>query len=48
MSLQFASKDRIWCVMFVDANGRITRHVFFFSIFKSQCVQYMEQRGHTT
>jgi hypothetical protein len=48
MSLEFASKDGIWCVMFVDACGRTTKHVLFFSIFKSQCVQYMEQRGYTS
>jgi len=46
MSLQFASKDKTWCVMFVDGGGRITRRVLFFSRFKSQCVQYMEQRGY--
>ena len=46
MSLEFASKDKMWCVMFVSADGRITRHVLFFSIFKSQCVQYMTQRGY--
>ena len=48
MSLQFASKDRIWCVVFVEGSGRITSRVLFFSIFKSQCVQYMEQRGYTS
>ena len=48
MSLEFASKDKIWCVVFVDATGRMTRHVLFHSIFKSQCVQYMEQRGYTS
>ena len=46
MSLEFASKDKIWCVVFVDATGRMTSRVLFFSIFKSQCIQYMEQRGH--
>ena len=45
MSLQFASKVKLWCVMFVDGNGRITGNVMFCSIFKSQCEQFMEERG---
>ena len=45
MSLEFSTKDGIWCVMFVDANGRMTSRVLYFSIMKSHCVQYMEQRG---
>ena len=46
MSLQFSTKDKMWCVMHVDANGRITSRVRFYSIMKSQCVQFMEQRGY--
>ena len=45
MSLQFSTKDKMWFVMHVDANGRMTSRVLYFSIMKSQCVQYMEQRG---
>jgi len=43
MSLEFSSKDKMWFVMHVDANGRMT--VRFYSVIKSECVQYMEQRG---
>jgi len=46
MSLQFSTKDKTWCVMFIDANCRMTSRVLYFSIMKSQCVQYMEQRGY--
>lgn len=45
MSLQFSTKDKMWCVMHVDANGRMTSRVLYFSIMKSQCIQYMAQRG---
>jgi hypothetical protein len=44
MSLEFSSKDKMWFVMHVDANGRMT--VRFYSVIKSECVQYMEQRGY--
>jgi len=45
MSLEFASKDRIWCVLFVEG-GRLTSRVMFFSYSKIECIQYMEQRGY--
>jgi len=45
MSLEFASKESIWCVLFVEG-GRLTSHVMFFSYSKAQCIQYMEQRGY--
>ena len=45
MSLEFATKDKMWCVMHVDATGRMTSLVLYFSVMKSQCVQYMEQMG---
>ena len=44
MSLQFSTKDKMWFVMHVDANGRMT--VRFYSVMKSQCVQYMEGMGY--
>jgi len=45
MSLEFASKEGIWCVLFVEG-GRLTSRVMFFSYSKAQCIQYMEQRGY--
>ena len=45
MSLEFASKEGIWCVLFVEG-GRLTSRVMFFSYSKAQCIEYMVQRGY--
>ena len=45
MSLEYASKESIWCVLFVEG-GRLTSRVMFFSYSKAQCIEYMAQRGY--
>lgn len=45
MSLQFATKDKVWCVLMNDAHGNPTNLVLFFSIDKEQCVDYMKKLG---
>ena len=44
MRLEFATKENMWCVVFVEG-GRLTSRVLCCSHNKAVCIQYMEQRG---
>jgi len=45
MSLQFATKDKVWCVLMSDMHGNPTNLVLYFSIDREQCVDWMKERG---
>jgi hypothetical protein len=40
MSLEFSTKDKVWCVMFQDTNL-----VLCYSTSKAICVAYIERMG---
>jgi len=40
LSLNFAPKEKLWFVLLDGTNT-----VLFYSVFKAQCVEYIEQRS---